>query len=348
MRVLVLGGTRFIGRWIVERLLRDGHEVTLLNRGVSEDPFATRVRRVVGRRRDPEALRAALRKRDHDVVVDVTAYQPADLRPCLELFPGHVGHYVFVSSAAVYMIRAELLPPYREAQFSGPLVPVSDRPQSLWQYAQEKRRCEELLFECWEEHRFPITILRPPMVVGGYDYTRRSDAYLERILSGGPVILPDGGLNSWGFLWVEDLAEVVATNMANVVAFGEAYNLAQSEAVSVREFVVASARAMDVPARIVPLPASWLEAIGLGTWFSPYSHTEDVLLDCHRAEHDLLFSPTPFASWIERLAADARRRWSGSVTAFAATRSAEIDLARELAALRLPRYQTTTARSTVS
>ncbi len=344
MRVLVIGGTRFIGRAIVERLLRGGHEVTLINRGVSTDPFGTRVRRVVGDRRDPDIVRAGIRKRDHDVVVDVTGYTPADLRPCLELLPGHIGHYLFISSAAVYMIRSGVAPPYSEGHFAGALVPVADRLQSLWQYAQEKRRCEELLFARWDSARFPVTTLRPPMVVGPHDYTRRSDAYLERLLSRGPVILPDGGLNSWGFLWVDDLAEVVATNLANVATFGEAYNVAQREAITVRELVIRAARALGVPAQIVPLPATWLEATGLGTWFSPYSHSEDVLLDCHRAGADLLFRSTPMTSWIETLAQDARSRWNGQVTAFAATRSFELDLVREVASIRLPSYSTAPTR----
>jgi nucleoside-diphosphate-sugar epimerase len=338
MRVLVIGGTRFIGRAIVDRLLRDGHEVTLIDRGHSADPFGTRVRRVVGDRRSPEILHSGLRKRDHDAVVDVTGYQPADLRPCLEVFPERIGHYIFVSSAAVYMIRSDLAPPYSEDHFAGALVPVSQRPQSLWQYAQEKRRSEELLFAAWDSARFPVTALRPPMVVGAHDSTRRLDAYLERLLSRGPLILPDGGLNSWGFLWVEDLAEAVVTNLASVVTFGEAYNLAQREATTVRELVTQAARALDLPAQIVPLPATWLEATGLGTWFSPYSHSEDVLLDCHRAAKDLLFRSTPMWTWIEELAQDARSRWTGAVTAFAATRAYELDLVREVASIRLPSY----------
>ena len=69
MRVLVLGGTRFIGRAVVEHLLRDGHDVTLLNRGQSEDPFGTQIRRILGDRCEPETVRGAATKRDYDAVV---------------------------------------------------------------------------------------------------------------------------------------------------------------------------------------------------------------------------------------------------------------------------------------
>ncbi len=338
MQILVFGGTRFIGRAIVARLLREGHKVTLVNRGVSPDPFATRVSRIIGDRRDPETIKRAAARREYDAVVDVTAYHESQTAAVVEAFKNRIEHFIHISTAAVYLIREGLLPPFREDDFHGRLRPKQPDRESSWLYAYHKRRCEETLVRAWEEDRFPFTSLRIPMVTGPHDYTGRADAYLERIASGGPVLLPEGGLNSWGFLWVEDIAETVAANLANSVAFGRAYNLSQRESLSLRQFVELAAGFLDSKPQFLSVPSSWLNAVGLGTGFSPYTHHHDILLDCRAAEEDLLFRPTPAVRWIDRLVRDFRKHWNGAVQAFGSTRSFELLLASELAKLRLPTF----------
>lgn len=335
MQVLVLGGTRFIGRAIVSRLLREGHTVTLLNRGVTPDPFGTKVRRVVGDRRDPATIERALGRREYEVVVDVTSYHEKDTELLVRLVGDRTGHLIHISTASVYLIRDGLLPPFQEGDFQGRLTPRTSPRDSAWIYAYHKRRAEEALFRAWTSDRVPFTTLRLPMVVGPHDYTLRAEAYLQRLALGGPIILPDGGLNSWGFLWVEDVAEVLVSNLANSAAFGRAYNLAQREALNLRQFVLMAAEALGVEAQLVSVPREWLEAVGMGVGFSPYTHTHDILLDCHAAEEDLLFRPTPAKRWVRELAAWFRRHWDGQLTAFAASRAAELDLAQELARVRL-------------
>jgi len=340
VKVLVLGGTRFIGRAIVARLLREGHQVTLLNRGLSPDPFGTRVRRVVGDRRKVETLDSAVRKGEYDVVVDINSYHESETASVIEKFKDHIGHLIHVSTAAVYLIREGLFPPFRESDFHGRLLPKRPGNESSWLYAYHKRRCEEALNRAWEEDRLAFTSLRLPMVVGAHDYTRRADAYLERIMSGGPLLLPGGGLNSWGFLWVEDVAEAVAGNLANSTAFGRAYNLAQRESTTVRQFIELVGHLLERMPQLFSLPTEWLEAVGLGTGFSPYSHDHDVLLDCRAAEEDLLFRPTPILEWAEHLVSDFRSRWNGALEAFAATRPFELLLAGEVSKIRLPSIAT--------
>ncbi len=336
MKVLVLGGSRFIGRAIVEHVLRAGHDVTLLNRGRSRDPFATRVRRVLGDRHDPSTLKRALAKQDFDAVIDVTAYRAEDTRMVVQACRDRIAHLVHISSAAVYLIRDGLYPPYHEDHAVGPERPEAIVGDPAWRYAHHKRRCESVLGQAWEEHRFPATSLRLPLVVGEHDVTRRSDAYLERIAAGGPLILPEGGLNSWGFLWVEDLARTVAANLANSISFGRAYNLMQREIVSLRQFVELAAGCLGHGVQVLSLPASWLHRVGIGTGFSPYSHDHDVVLDCAAARDDLLFEPTPTPRWVEVLAESFRKRWDGVVSSFAHTRAAELALVREVSRIRLP------------
>lgn len=336
MHVLVIGGSRFIGRAVVQRLLMEGHRITLLNRGRTSDPFGTRVSRVLGDRSDPATLQRALAKRDFDAVIDVIAFREEDTRAAVNRLQGRIGHFIHVSTASVYLIRDRLFCPYREEDFAGRLAPKPEAAASSWLYAHHKRQCELVLQQAWESDQFPATSLRLPMVVGPDDYTERSQAYLERLSDGGPIVLPDGGLNSWGFVWVHDVAEVIAANLGNANAMGRAYNIAQREVVSLRQFVETAAAAMGKRPVIVPVPTEWLQRLHLSLTFSPYSHEHDIILDISAAHRDLLFEPTPFARWCEQLASQFMANWNGTPSRLYATRPLELRLVQELANLRIP------------
>jgi len=336
MQVLVIGGSRFIGLAVVQRLLMDGHRVTLLNRGQTPDPFGTRVSRVIGDRSDPLVLQRAVARRDFDAVVDVIAFREEDTRTAVERLAGRIGHFIHISTASVYLIRDRVLAPFREEDFAGRLAPKAEGSSSSWTYAYHKRRCELALTRAWESDRFPFTTLRLPMVVGPGDYTERAQSYLERLLDGGPVVLPDGGLNSWGFLWVADVAETIAANLMNANAFGRPYNLAQREVVSLKQFVETVAGALGLRPTLASVPLEWLTRLNLGTAFSPYTHDHDIVLDTSAAQRDLLFEPTPFLTWCEQFVAEFRASWDGTPSRLYATRPLELRLVQELAQLRIP------------
>lgn len=336
MQILVIGGSRFIGRAAVARLLADGHRITLINRGQSPDSFGTRVSRVIGDRSDPETLQRALARREFDVAIDFIAFREEDTQAAIDRLRGRIGHFIHISTASVYLIRDRLFCPFREDDFSGRLAPRTDATSSSWLYAYHKRRCELVLHHAWESDQLPYTTLRLPMVVGPDDYTERSLAYLERLADGGPMILPDGGLNSWGFIWVHDVAETIAANLMNSNTYGRAYNLAQREVVSVRQLVESAGVAMGKRPTLASVPAQWLQRLNLGAAFSPYSHDHDIVLDIQAAQRDLLFEPTPFASWCEQLVAHFKTHWKGVTSRLYSTRPLELRLVGELAQLRIP------------
>jgi nucleoside-diphosphate-sugar epimerase len=336
MQVLVIGGSRFIGLAVVQRLLMDGHRITILNRGKTSDPFGTRVSRVIGDRSDSNTLQRALARRDFDAVIDVISFREEDTQAAIERLKGRIGHFIHISTASVYLIRDRVFCPFREDDFAGRLAPRTESTGSSWLYAYHKRRCEVTLQHAWESEQFPFTALRLPMVVGPEDYTERSLAYFERLTDGGPVILPDGGLNSWGFLWVHDVANAIAENLMNANTFGRAYNLAQREVVSVRQFVETAASCLGRRATVAPVPLEWLQRINLGTSFSPYTHDHDIVLDIQAAQRDLLFEPTPFVGWCEQLVGHFRSHWDGTPSRLYATRPLELRLVQELAQLRIP------------
>ncbi len=336
MQVLVIGGSRFIGRAIVQRLLQDGHRVTLLNRGVTPDPFGTRVSRVLGDRTDPGTLERAVQRRSYDCVVDVVAFRGEDTAAAVTTLKGRIGHFIHLSTASVYLVRDRLYCPFREADFNGPMAPRPVPESSDWPLAYQKRRCEMLLAQAWARDRFPCSSLRLPMVVGPHDYTGRFRSYVDRLLDNGPIVLPDGGLNAWGFLWVGDVAEVVASNLLKSSAFGRAYNLCQREAVSLRQLVEAAATVLGKRPSLVSVPSQWLARVSLGTAFSPFTHDRDIVLDIAAARQDLMFTPTPFVTWCEQLVRETMSSDDRAGARLYQTRAAELQLVQELARHRVP------------
>ena len=101
MRILVIGGTRFIGVYLTQLLLKAGHEVVLFNRG--NHPTPSGVGQIIGDRTDPNQLQEKLAQETFDVVFDNNGRELADTQPIAEIYQGRVKHFVYMSSAGVYL-----------------------------------------------------------------------------------------------------------------------------------------------------------------------------------------------------------------------------------------------------
>lgn len=238
MHVLLIGGSRFMGYQLVWRLLIAGHRVTLLNRGNHSDPFGKRVERLRADRATAEFDRQ-LAGRQFDAVVDFAAYTAADVRRSVEVLGGRVGHYVFISTGSVYTVLQDCPWPARETDYDGQVQPRPADAGELkgWTYGVDKRAAEDALAEAWATARFPSTRLRLPVVNGERDHVRRLESYLWRILDGGPVLLPNGGTHRLRQVYSGDVAATIRDLLGNAAAFGEAYNLAPDEEITLAELV---------------------------------------------------------------------------------------------------------------
>lgn len=304
MHVLVIGGSRFLGYQLVWRLLAGGHRVTLLNRGLRADPFGSRVERLKGDRTTPDFNRL-VSGRQFDAAVDFTAFRPKDVRQAMAVFgEGRVGHYIFISTGQVYLVREDCPRPSRESDYQGPLLPEPANPadRDEWLYGIHKRQCEDALAEAWEKGRFPSTRLRIPMVNGERDYFRRIESYLWRILDGGPVILPDGGAEPVRHAYGGDVVKAIMGILGRPDTFGQAYNLSQDELPTLAELVAMVAELAGAPARLVPVPTADLLAAGLKpNEVSPFSERWMSSLDPSRAKAELGFQHEPLRSYLDKI-----------------------------------------------
>jgi len=180
-RVLVLGGTRFVGRAIVEAALSAGHEVTLFNRGSAPDLFPG-ARRILGDRDTADIDRIA--QATWDCVVDVSGYRPAQVRGVLHALGDRVSHYLFISTVSVY---ATPLPP--GAAEDAPLIVVDETvpPGDPLAYGGLKVLCEQELRARLDGL---LTVVRPTVVIGPHDTTDRFPWWVRLVARGGRIEVP--------------------------------------------------------------------------------------------------------------------------------------------------------------
>ena len=182
MDLLILGGTRFLGRHLVEAALARGHRVTLFNRGKSNPGLFPETEELRGERGGDLS---ALRGRRWDAVVDTSGYLPREVHASAGLLAGSAGHYTFVSSISVYedFARTGL------DEDSPVLAPPDPEPGELEMelYGGLKVGCERAA-----EAAMPgrTLIVRPGMIVGPHDYTKRFPYWCRRVAEGGEVLAP--------------------------------------------------------------------------------------------------------------------------------------------------------------
>lgn len=307
-RILIIGGTTFMGYQLVWRLVAAGHTVTVLNRGKTPDSFGNRVARIHVDRTAP-AFAHALDRQEFDAVVDFAAYTAEDVSGAVAALRGRVGHYIFISSGATYVVRAGVArpceAPFPESAFDGRLSDAPTAPEDLasWQYGAHKRAAEAVLVQAWAAHRFPATRVRLPSVNGERDPSRRLESYLWRILDGGPVVLPDGGMLT-RHVYSGDVVLALDGLLGRADTFGEAFNLSQDEEPTLRELVQRLAGIMGAPDRTVLTTPESLVKVGLSARvISPYSDHWSSRLDASRAKTMLDFRHRPLDQYLNSLVA---------------------------------------------
>lgn len=180
MRLLVLGGPRFLGRAVTEAALAAGHEVTFFNRGKTNPELYPEVERLVGDRKESVDL---LRGRTWDGVVDTCGYLPADVRASAEVLADS-GHYCFVSSISVYAHFRQV------NDENGPIAELGDLPSNEVtdeSYGPLKGLCEDEVRRVFGDRAL---VVRPGLIVGPHDPTGRFTYWPHRISRGGEVLAP--------------------------------------------------------------------------------------------------------------------------------------------------------------
>lgn len=219
MKILVLGGTQFVGRHIVEALIAAGHEVSVFTRGISSDELPTGVERMRGDRNHGVDGLACLNGRVWDACIDVSGYTPRQVRPSVELMCTRVHRYVYMSAVSVYGDPNDR--PVRESHAL--LQPANDDTTDInaATYGPLKVACETLVQQAYAER---CTILRPQIVAGAHDPYDRFSYWVRRAFQGSEMLAPGDGTDHLQMIAARDIALFTTTVIENDLS--GVYNLA--------------------------------------------------------------------------------------------------------------------------
>jgi nucleoside-diphosphate-sugar epimerase len=252
VKILFIGGTGIISSASSQLAIDCGHELYLLNRGLTASrPVPDGAQVLVGDIRDPESVRAALGDLTFDAVVDWVAFTPEQIDLDIELFTGRTGQFVFISSASAYQTPPAWLPVTESTPLKNP----------VWEYSRNKIACEERLTRAYREHDFPITIVRP-----SHTYDRTLIPFdggwtvVDRMRRGLPVIVPGDGTSLWTLTHHRDFAKGFVGLLGNQRAIGEAVHITADQAWTWNQIFALYARAAGVEPKLVHVPSELIAA----------------------------------------------------------------------------------------
>ncbi|MCT7951191.1 NAD-dependent epimerase/dehydratase family protein [Ancylothrix sp. C2] len=207
MRILIMGGTRFIGVYLTKILAQQGHDITLFNRGKKPAPVENS-KQIHGDRTDATQIKDKLAGQEFDAVFDNNGRELSDTQPLADLFKGRIQHFVYMSSAGVYLKSDQM--PHIEGD---PIDPKSRH--------KGKNDTENYL----AEQALPYTSIRPTYIYGPQNYNDLEAWFFDRIVRDRPVPIPGTGNNFTQFGHCQDLATAMAAVLGNQKAIGQTYNI---------------------------------------------------------------------------------------------------------------------------
>jgi len=250
MTVLFIGGTGNISADCAALLYQRGHEILVLSRGQNQVP--PEYRAIQADRKNPDAMRSALKGAHPDLVINFLGYEVSDIEADFALFHNSIQQYIFISSATVYEKPPRKIPVAEDA-------PLENQ---WWDYAQKKIACEHWLQQRSKEG-FPVTIVRPshtysklwvPNPISSSSYT-----FANRLEQGKPVFIHDDGATPWTLTPSSDFAVGLAGLVGKEKAIGEAFHITGDEVLTWNQIYAEIADAVGAKSPpIVKIPTDFI------------------------------------------------------------------------------------------
>jgi nucleoside-diphosphate-sugar epimerase len=293
MKILVVGGTNFIGPAVVRQLCAMGHEVTVFNRGQNQADLPVQVKYLKGDRQHLTKFRPEFERLAPQVVLDMIPFTEVEAQTLMNTFRGIAQRVVAISSIDVY--RAYDVLWNRESEImSTPLTEDSPLRQQLYPYRGMPEKplnlsddYEKILVErvVMADPDLPGTIVRLPMVYGVGDPRHRFYAYLNRMEENRPVILLEETLACWrgSYGYVENVAHAIALATTNHRAIGHIYHVAEPEALSELERIRKIGELVGWKGVAIAVPKDRLPS----EWKGGFNFAQQWVVDSSRIRQEL-------------------------------------------------------------
>lgn len=273
MRILIMGGTRFIGVYLTRLLYHQDHEVVLFNRGNQPAPVEG-VEQIQGDRTNPDDLKTKLAGQSFDAIFDNNGRELSDTEPLVELFKDTVQHFVYVSSAGVYL-KSDQLPHLED----DPVDPKSRH--------KGKFETEAYL----KEQGVPFTSVRPVYIYGPQNYNDLEAWFFDRLVRDRPIPIPGNGMHLTQLGHVQDLAAAMAAVLGNRRAVGQIYNVAGDRYVTFDGLARACGVAAGKDPDTLKLVHYDPKQFDFGKRKAFPMRVQHFFADIHKAQRDLYWQP---------------------------------------------------------
>ncbi|MEM9161708.1 MAG: NAD-dependent epimerase/dehydratase family protein [Cyanobacteria bacterium P01_F01_bin.4] len=297
MNILIIGGTNFIGPYVVRQLIEQGHQIILFHRSQPQVASPPEVQHLYGDRTQLPRYREAFDKLTPEVVLDMIAYTQADAQAVIDLFKGLARRVVVISSQDVYRARdiiwkvetgiLDPVPLTEESPLRSHLYPYRDLPDIRGDLPADY---DKILVEqtYQSEPELPATILRLPMVYGPGDYRHRFQAYLKRMREGRPAIVLETSMANWHgcYGYVENVAHAIALAVTNERAAGQIYNISEPDSLSEADLIRAIGQHANWEGQVVSVPIDQMPS----AWQSRSNTQQHWSSDSTRIRQELRFT----------------------------------------------------------
>jgi nucleoside-diphosphate-sugar epimerase len=309
VQVLIIGGTRRCGPYLVEALLKNGHSVVCYHRGQHNVSFSDEAKHLYGDRRNYTSFKEQMADLKADVVIDMIASDDRDVEAVAEAFSKRIQRYVCISTYHIYEAWEAA---WNKVPSSQP-VPIPEgapKRKQLHPYGEEirfeKLLMESAALEAQQRGDFPVTILRWPALYGPRDTTPREWYYVRQALDGRrQIAIPEGGQALFPRGYFENMAHTVALVVEHLKDSGSVYNAADVGALTLRQIVEIVGEVLEHRWEIISVPREWMPAAPRSQLLpyscDPYDIEPHLLYDLTKIRMELGYSDlVPAAEGLEK------------------------------------------------
>jgi|GEM_PF-361409 len=288
--VLVLGGTNFIGRNLVERLIELGnYEICLFNLGESNSKLFPSLKKLTGDRYTSDLDQ--IFQEPWDYIIDVSCYYPKSLERIIAGLKSKPKKYIFISTCSVY----------DNEQFQGALrdesagtlscTDLQKEDTSPDTYGNRKVECENLIMQSDLDY----ILLRPALVYGQYDPTDRFYYWLHQIKTQNQLLLPEKGERLFSVTYVHDLVEAIVKSIKSSIS-RSIYNITSTPQCSIKQIVEQTSIILNKSPKLLNAPGEFLEKMNIKEWMDmPLWISNDYFTyDNTKIRSELNFTPIAF------------------------------------------------------
>lgn len=290
--ILVIGGSKFIGKRLLKKLAEQDCRITVLNRGnvPNEKYLPNNATHIVVDRNEKEQINEILKDKNFDIVYDISCLTGEHAEIIIDALRGKVKRHVHISSGSVYQLEKPT--DVREIPINEdhPLATITEESHP---YIKAKTEAELAFFKVFAEENYPVSIVRPTYVYGPDNYIYREAYFFDRISRNRTLLLPEEGEGYFDMVYVDDLVDLIMHigNYPDDKVLGQAYNGSSSVLMSANMYAHRVAQMLGKEVKIEYYPLSIGEDLD---WppermLYPYDPVGVISLGSTRAERDLGF-----------------------------------------------------------